>query len=272
VRVIDDHRRAVADVSGADLQVRINGAKATILRVAPMQDPLTIAVLVDHCTQAIVDVRTAVDAFVRALAPANRVGVVTVGGVPAMLVPFTNDTEALSQGVGGLGRIGCTGLHVIDGIREAYRSVEIRKAGRGAVVAIVGHGTDASLENVAALMAEVMATGKPLFTVRYEGDPDAGMNEASNLTALLSNGPTDSGGTAFALLHAAGLRSALASLASILSSELRVEFSLERAPAPDQPLEVQAKSRRRGHRVLVSRIMENVHIRSGRSEPHLPRG
>ncbi len=269
VRVLDNHNRAVTQVSAAELQLRVNGATATILRVTPMRDPLTIAVLVDHCTKAVFEVRAAVDAFVRALAPGHRVGVFTVGGVPAVLVPFTNDAETLSRAVGSLGRVGCTGLHAIDGVREAYRSDEIRKAERAAVVAIVGHGMDASLENVAALMEEVRTSGKPFFTVRFKGEPDAALTEASNLTALLSTAPTDSGGTTFTLLSAAGLGSTLTSLTAILSSEQLVEFSLDPAPAPNQPLEVDAKTKRRRDRVLVSRIVETVHLHGG--SPRAPR-
>jgi hypothetical protein len=261
VRVLDNHNRAVTRVSATELQLRLNGTRATVLRVTPIEDSLTIAVLVDHCTKAVLEVRAALDAFVRALAPAHRVGVFTVGGVPAVLVPFTNDGDTLSRAVGSLGRVACTSLHAIDGVRQAYRSDEVRQARRAAVVAIVAHGMDESLEDVAPLLAEITASGKPFFSVRFKAEPDAAMSEASNLTALLSAAPTDSGGTTFSLLSAAGLGSALTSLAAVLSSELLVEFSLEAPPAPDRPLEVDAKTARRGDRVLVSRIVETVRIR-----------
>jgi hypothetical protein len=261
VRVLDNHNRAVEQASAAELQLRLNGVRATILRISPAQDPLTIGVLVDHCTKAVFEVRAAVDAFVGALVPAHRVGVFTVGGVPAVLAPFTTDADALSRALAGLGLVGCTGLHVIDGVREAYRSDEIRKARRAAVVAIVGHGMDASLENVAALREEVRTSGTPFFTVRFRGEQETALTEASNLTALLSTAPADSGGTTFTLLSAAGLESTLAGLAAILSSEQLVEFSLDPAPVPDQPLEVDAKTTRRGDRVLVSRIVQTVHVR-----------
>ena len=267
VRVLDKQSRAVPQVSAADLQLRVDGAKATVQRVTPVGDPLTTAVLIDQCTKAVVEVRAAVDAFVRELAPAHRVGIFTIGGVPAGLVPFTNDAEALSRAAGSLSRGVCTGLHAIDGVRDAYRSDEVRKAGRAAIVAIVGHGRDASLEDVGPLIAEVTASGTPFFAVRFKAEPDAALGEASNLTALLSAGPAESGGTTFSLLSAAGLKSALTSLASALLSEQLVEFTLDSTPAPDRPLRVDAKTRRRGDRVLVSRIVQTVRWRDPRPTP-----
>lgn len=258
VRVLDNHNRAITRVSSAELQLRVNGVTATVLRVTPIGDPLTIVVLIDHCTKAVFEVRAALDAFVRVLAPAHRVGVLTVGGVPAVLVPVTSEVQMLSRAISSLGRVGCTGLHTIDGVREAYRSDEVRKAGRAAVVAIVGHGRDASFEDVAPVIAEITTSGHPFFAVRFKAEPDAALGEDSNLTALLSEGPTDSGGTTFSLLSAAGLGSTLTSLASVLSSEQLVEFSLDPPPTPDRPLEVDAKTIRPGDRVLVSRIMETV--------------
>jgi len=256
VSVLDSRGAAVVAVDSLDLSLRVGGMSADIVRVVPAKEPMTIALLVDHCTTSLTsltDLRRGLKAFVGAVAGPNRVALMTVGGAPTLLVRYTDDAAMLTGAAGGLTRLACLGLHVIDAIREVYQSAEIRRADRAVVVALVGHGGDADMSDVAPLLTVVRDSHVPLFVVRFQaesaGAPAPG--EQSNLAALLTEGPTFSGGLRLDLLSASALQRQLARLAAILSNQYRVDFRLDGAPANAQAYRLEVFSTRSGWRVLA---------------------
>ncbi len=251
VIVLDRNGNPAADPAPADLGVRIGGVPANVVRVARADEPLSVALLVDHCTRFPLELRTGLKAFVGAMAPAARVAVTTMGGAPTPLVRSTDDVATLAEAVGKPVPHACLGLHAVDAIREAYRSDDVRGVERAAVVAVIGHGGDASTEDVAALLAEIRESRAPLFVVRFPAEPTTRPGEQSNLAALLTEGPAFTGGQRLDLLSAGALRSQLERVAAALKSQLRVDVVLDEPPPAGRLLRLEVVATRKGHVALA---------------------
>jgi hypothetical protein len=251
VSVLDRRGTPVAAVDPSDLDLRVGGMSADIVSVAPASEPLTIALLVDHCGRSPTDLRRALTTFVNTTAGPHRVSLITMGGAPTELVPYTDEAATLVEAVRRLPRATCLGLHLIEALRELYRSSELRDADRAVVVALVGHPGDAETSDVAPLLTVIRDSGVPLFVVRFPAEVTDAAGEQSNLAALLNEGPVFSGGQRRDVLSTAGLETQLKRLATVLESQYRLEFTLDGTPAASRAYRLEVFATRPDWRVLA---------------------
>lgn len=110
VRVTDPiSDRPIHDLDPGDFEVRENGVRQTITLFAPEDVPLDLVLLL----QAGVEVGDAVDDFLDALGPEDRVAVMRFRGKSRLLLPFSNDLTAIGDAVEQARTWGVTGVRYL---------------------------------------------------------------------------------------------------------------------------------------------------------------
>src|SRR3989475_6198406 len=107
VSVVDQNGAAVPDLGPSDIVVREDNVAREVLRVAPAEDPMQIAVLVDTSQTARDDIshmRTALPPFVTALTNPNEAGrknevaIIAFGEPPTHFLDYTSESAELQKG------------------------------------------------------------------------------------------------------------------------------------------------------------------------------
>src|SRR6185295_4627073 len=108
VSVVNDAGAPVPDLGPSDFVVREDNVAREVLRVAPADEPMQIAVLVDTSQTARNDIshmRTALPPFITALTNPNdsgrknEVAIIAFGERPTILTDYTTSVAALQKGI-----------------------------------------------------------------------------------------------------------------------------------------------------------------------------
>ena len=127
VSVVDQNGAAVPDLGPSDIVVREDNVAREVLRVAPADDPMQIAVLVDTSQTArndISQIRQALPPFVEALTRPNEAGrknevaIISFGERPTVMADYSTNPGALKKGIDRLWPLDGSGAYFLDAIVE----------------------------------------------------------------------------------------------------------------------------------------------------------
>src|SRR5437867_12690791 len=139
VSVVDDSGAPVPGLGPADFVVREDNVAREVLRVAPADEPMQIAVLVDTSQTARDDIshmRTALPPFVTALtnpneaSRKNEVAIVAFGERPTIFTDYTTNPGELQKGINRLWSQQNSGAYLLDAILEVGQGFKKREARR----------------------------------------------------------------------------------------------------------------------------------------------
>ena len=239
VSVLDNAGAPVADLGPSDFLVREDNAPREVLRVAPADDPMQIAVLVDNSQAArsfIRDIRVGLESFVTDMTNGtkNDLSIISLGERPTILADATSDRERLLKGVYRIFELNGSGNYLLDGVIETSRGFKKKESSRPVIVAITTEGPEFSSrrwEDVVKPMVDVGAA----FHVIVLGPPSNGVDEDSrNRGQVLDEGPRRTGGRRDSLLAASALTGSLKKLAIELKQQYRVTFARPNSLIPPE--------------------------------------
>jgi hypothetical protein len=249
VSVLDAAGVPVADVAPSDLVVREDNTPREVLRVAPADDPMQIAVLVDNSQAArnyISDIRSGLEAFVTDMTNGTKheMSIVALGERPTILSDASPDRDKILKGVFRIFELRGSGNYLLDGLIEVSRGFAKRETRRPVIVAVTTEGPEFSSRRWEDVLKPVREVGAALH-VLVLGPPSNGIDEDSrNRAAVLDEGPRVTGGRREMLLASSALPQALKKLAAELKQQYLVTYG--RPPTLIPPDKVTVSASRSG--------------------------
>lgn len=246
--VVDQAGAPVPNLGPSDFIVREDNVAREVLRVAPADEAMQIAILVDTseaATSHISHMREALPAFIDTLTTAsggrgsNQVALVATGERPTILTDYTGDPAQLRKGIARLWPMG--GNYLLDGMIEVMGGFKKREAKRPVIVAITTEGPELSSRYFDLVLTPLRDTGTALHAIVL-GSPSGDISDdARNRDFVLEEGPKTSGGTRDQLLTAMSLGGKLKQLASVITNEYRVTYARPDSLIPPDRVTVTAK-------------------------------
>jgi VWFA-related protein len=229
VSVVDRSGNPVDDLGPSDFVVREDNVAREILRVAPAEDPLQIALLVDNSQAAeryIRDYREAITAFVTAMtsgAPGvrNNVAIITVAERPTVNIDYSADTQQLVKGAQRIFAMPGSGSYMLDGIIETSNGVLKRRAARPVIVAVATAGPELSDRSYTQVLDRLQASGASMHVVTVGGP----VSQQHDMSIALSQGTASTGGRYDDVLASTALPAKMKQLAAELTHQYRVTYA-----------------------------------------------
>jgi VWFA-related protein len=249
VSVLDEAGNPVPNLGPADFVVREDNAAREVLRVAPADEPMQIAILVDNSTAArdeIAHFRTALPPFVAALTGAgedhvkNEVAIIAIGERPTVFTNYTSNRALLQKGIDRVWALQGTGAYLLDAMVEVCQGFKKRDARRPVIVAISAEGPELSNRQYDQVLDPLRASGAAFHAITI-GTPSGSMSdEMRNRNMVLDVGPRATGGRREELLTAMALAGKLKQLADDLTHQYRVTYAHPQSLIPPERVTVAA--------------------------------
>ena len=249
VSVVDEAGAPVPGLGPSDFLIREDNVAREVLRVAPADEPMQIAVLVDTSQTArndIAHIRTALPPFVAALTTAgegerkNQVAIIGFGERPTILAEYSTSATALQKGIDRIWAMPNSGPYLLDAIAETSQGMKKRETQRPVIVAIAAEGQELSYMQYQQVLDRLNAVNAPLYALML-GTPYSGLSDESrNRQIVLDRGTTESGGTREQLLTSMALEGKLKQLANLLTHQYLVTYSRPESLIPPQRITVAA--------------------------------
>jgi hypothetical protein len=259
VTALEPDGMPAADLSPSDVAVREDNVTREVLRVAPADEPMQIAVLVDNsqaATNYIRDIRTGLDGFVSEMTNGakHELSIVSLGERPTILADASPDRDKIMKGVFRIFELRNSGNYLLEGVIEVCKGFTKRESRRPVIVALTTEGPEYSSrrwEDVVRPMTDVGAA----FHVLVLGPPSNAIDEdARNRAEVIDQGPRLTGGRRDTLLTGSALPGALKKLAAELKHQYRIVYA--RPPTLIPPSKVTVTATRPGLTVRGTLIPE----------------
>jgi len=249
VSVVDQAGSPVAGLGPSDFMVREDNAAREVLRVAPADEPMQVAVLVDTSQTArhdIAHMRTALPPFVAALTRAsdgerkNQVAIIGFGERPTILAEYSISPAALQKGIDRIWPMPSSGPYLLDAISEACQGFKKREAQRPVIVAIAAEGEELSYLNYENVLDRLDAASAPLYALMLGTPSSSQSDESRNRQIVLDRGTSSTGGYREQLLTSMALEARLKLLAGQLTHQYLVTYSRPESLIPPERITVAA--------------------------------
>lgn len=249
VSVVNDAGAPVPDLGPADFIVREDNVAREVLRVAPADEPMQIALMVDTSTAArdnIAHYRTALPEFVTALTnptpsgQRGQVALIATGERPTILTDYTSSVADLQKGITRLWSLPDTGAYLLDGLSEVCQGIKKRESRRPVIVAITQEGTELSYRQYDQVLESLRDCGAPFYALMI-GQPSGSLrDEARSRNIVLDEGTRTTGGAREQLLTPMALSAKLKLLADQLTHQYRVTYAHPQSLIPPERVTVTA--------------------------------
>jgi VWFA-related protein len=247
VSVVNDAGAPVPDLGPSDFVVREDNVAREVLKVAPADEPMQIAVLVDTSQQARNDIshmRTALPPFVTELTNPNdadrknEVAIVAFGERPTIFTDYTTNVAALQKGINRIWSQQNSGAYLLDAIVEVAQGFKKREAKRPVIVAIVAEGRELSYRSYEQVLGP-LGDSTAAFYALMVGTPFNDLtDEGRSRSVVLDRGPLNTGGNREQLLTPMALGDRLKQLANELTHQYKVTYARPQSLIPPEKVTV----------------------------------
>ena len=254
VSVLDEAGIPVLGLPPTEFFVEEDGQEREVLRVAPAQSPMQVAVLVDTSGAAAFatrDVRNGLETVVSTLHDGNEIALVTFGGPPRILVESTGRLNRLRDGIGRVFAFSDSAAYLLDALVETARGFTRRESSRPVIIVVTTEGLDysrASSARVLDALQEAHAaahvfvlkdrTNTALRPGRFgPGDPTALYQRDLTLARI----PVATGGQRRDLLLSSALDDALGTLAAMLMNQYELVYARPASLIPPETISVRMR-------------------------------
>ena len=244
VSVVDQAGAPVPALGPADFIVREDDIAREVLSVAPADEPMQVAVLVDTSDTAreqIHYLRDAVPTFVNTLISGgarNQESIVGFGDRPTILADYTSNRADLKKATDRIWANPMSGPYLLDAILEVSEGITKRELSRPVIVAIAAEGQELSYRHDEQVLDRLRKSGAQLYVLMLGTPYSSISDEARSREIVISRGPDDSGGRREQVLTGLGLGSRLKLLADQLRHQYRVTYSRPETLIPPEKVTV----------------------------------
>jgi VWFA-related protein len=244
--VVDGSGAPVTGLTADDFRVREDQFAREVLRAYRATDPMQIALLVDNSTALqphVGDLRRAVSAFVKEMAGANSIAIVSLASRPTIVVNYTNELPILEAGVGRLFAENNTGATLLDGIAETAAGMVKRNARRPVMVVVTGLGPEMSDQNDHRYVLDhLRRSGATLIAlVVTQGGGSRTNLRGREREFTLNMGTSETGGRPEEMGTTSSLEARLTQIAAELTNQYLVVYAHPQTLIPPESIEVSVR-------------------------------
>lgn len=249
VSVLDEAGNPIRALQPTDVVVREDNVAREVLRVAPADEPMQIAVLIDTSTASrdnISHFRTALPPFITALTnpnaagTKNQVAIVAFGERPTIVAEYTSNVAELQKGINRLWSLPATGAYLLDAILEVTQGLKKREARRPVIIAITQEGTELSYRQYDQVLGPLRDSGAAFYALMI-GTPSGALNdEARSRNIVVDEGTRTTGGYREQLLTPMAIAGKLKTLADQLTHQYLVTYAHPQSLIPPEKVTVTA--------------------------------
>jgi hypothetical protein len=236
VTVTDKSGAPIVDLTGADFSIKEGGRSVEDIRAVLADEQMQIAFIVDDNGTGLF--RAPLTRFVQRLDGRAQMSLSSVVGQTMKIVDFTSEMDVITHGLATLNARPGTpdGGQLLEGIAEAAGELRRREAQRPLIIALTVGGEEHSTANADHVLDQLRRSGASLYVFSVIGSalrstvavqrPSALLQENLSLQRVLGDGPKQSGGRHREIAAAAGSLQDLQHLASELTHQYRVSYTL----------------------------------------------
>lgn len=249
VSVVNEAGAPVPDLATTDIAVREDNMAREVLRVAPADEPMQIALLVDTSSAArenISHYRSALPPFVTALTnpkasgAKNQVAIIAIGERPTIITEYTSNVADLQKGINRLWALQDTGAYLVDAVLEVVQGLKKREAARPVIIAITQEGTEFSSRHYDQVLEPLRDSGAAFYAFMLGQPSGSASEEARSRNIVTDEGPRTTGGYREQLLTPMALEPKLKLLADQLTHQYLVTYSHPQSLIPPERVTVTA--------------------------------
>lgn len=236
VTVTNKNGAPVIDLTGSDFAVKEGGKAVDDIRAVRASEQMQIALIVDDNGTGLF--RAPLARFVQRMDGHAQMSLSSVVGQTMKIVDYTTRIDAINQGLATLNARPGTpdGGQLLEGIAEAADELRRKEAQRPIIIALTVGGEEHSTATADHVLDQLRRSGASLYvfsvissalrsTVAVQR-PSALLQENLSLQRVLGDGPKQSGGRHMEIAPAAGSLQDLQHLASELTQQYRVSYTL----------------------------------------------
>lgn len=246
VTVTDGKGTAVTDLDAAELVVKEGGKEREVVRAEPAPGRLRVALAVEERLVGDSSIRLGLFEFVKRLAGAADISLITVGLRNQTVVDFTGDANTVLEAINRLTLNPRPDSNLNEGVLEIADAFAATRAERPALVVVALSGGQAGVDprNV---LDKLGASGATMHAVTLEGGASAAgvdsMRDESGREQVLGDGPKQSGGRRHEITVTAAATKALQTVAGDLLAQYAITYVLPDGVKPNKRVSISAKRR-----------------------------
>jgi hypothetical protein len=237
----------VTDLTAADFVVKEGGKEREVVQAEPAKTRLRLALGVEERLAPDTAVRQGIFEFVKRMAGAADISLITIGLANATIVDYTSDAGLLVEGINKLGLNASRESNMAEGILEIVEGFASAKPPRPAVVvvAIAGGQTSIDPRNFLAKLGDSGVTmhATTLGGGRISSAPLGALGEENSRDQVLGDGPKQSGGRHIDVNATAGFPKALQQIAGDLLAQYAITYVLPDGVKPGKRFNISTKRR-----------------------------
>ncbi len=248
VSVLDRSGAPVPNLGPSDFVVREDNVAREVLRVAPADEPMQVAILLSGLAGSgnITQIRRALALFIdgmtvpSASGATNRLAIISQAEHPTIVVDSTSNRARLQEAIQGVWTQGknC----VLDGVIEVVRGLEKADATRRVVVTITTESPQVcathNAEQVLTPLREAGAAFHVIILGRLSQDTS---DDARILDTVITEGSRVTGGSYDQSLTSQALAAKLQRLADVLTQQYKVTYARPGSFLPPERTSVSTK-------------------------------
>ncbi len=236
VSVADRYGQSVDNLVPSDLEIKEGGKLVTIESAGRATEPLQIGLIVDDNGTGLF--RAPLARFVQRMEGRAVMALRSVVGQTMKVVEFTPSVDALMRGIATLNARPETpdGGQLLEGISEAAIELHKVEARRPVIIALTVGGLEHSTVSSDFVLDQLRKSGASLHVFSVAGSslrasvvartPKDLLQENLHLNRVLGDGPKQTGGRHQQIVASAGALTGLQTLASELTSQYRIIYTL----------------------------------------------
>ena len=247
VSVTDGKGVPVTDLGAADLVVKEGGKEREIVRAEPAPGRMRLALAVEERLVGDGSIRLGMFEFVKRVAKAADISLITIGLSNRTLVDFTADANNVLDAINKLTLNPRPDSNLNEGVLEIASRFSEARAERPVLIVVALSGGQAGVDprNV---LDKLGASAATMHSVTVEGGASAAglgsMSEESGREQVLGDGPKQSGGRRHDLTVTSAAPKALQQVADDLLAQYAITYVLPDGVKPNKRFNI--STRRRG--------------------------
>jgi VWFA-related protein len=245
VSVTDGKGNPVKDLTAANFKIKEGGKDREIIRAEPAKAPAHIALMVEERLAVDQSVRVGMFEFVKRMAGAAEISLITVGLRNNEVTPFTSDPNMVLRAINELSRNANPTSNLTEGINDISKKLNQENPTRPIVVVIALAGGQAGAEPKSVL-DQLRQSGAALYAVTFGNASDSQnpvlgtMGDESGREQVLGDGAKQSGGRRFDVVTTGAIPKALQDVASDIASQYVITYALPEGVKPDKRFSISA--------------------------------
>jgi len=244
VTITDDKGAPVPDLAASNFKVKEGGKDREIVKAAPATAKPHLAIMVEEKLIGDAQTRVGLFEFVKRMANAAEMSLITSGLRNNTLVPFTNDPNQLLKAINELSLNPQPTSNLTECIGDMAKTFQKDKPERPVMVVVAFSGGQAGGASANAILNEIRQSGATMYAVTF-GPPATGnssnlstMGDESFREQVLGDGAKQSGGRRTEVVTTAAFPKALQQVADDLASQYVISYALPDGVKPDKRVNV----------------------------------